>query len=268
MEKQIALRPSYWASVSGGKDSLFMLKVILSNLDKYPLDGVVHFELEIDYPFIKDVIDYMEQECKRFGIRFVRIKPRQSWEELYNTISSNGNQYGFPTRTTRWCNSKYKLDAQKQLDEFMAKQGYYVVSYIGYCADEEKRFAKRVDSKRVERYPLVEENIYEDTIWEWAKTQPIFNHFYDTNKRCGCMYCPMSSYLNYAYLYKYYPDNFAYMIEKMRETEKIRESELGRPFSVISSNPKYNSTYLENIIKTKWLRILNEKERENGLTEN
>lgn len=75
---QIMLRPSYWASVSGGKDSLYMLNLILHNLDRYPLDGVVHFELEIDYPFIKDVIDYMESECKRAGIRFFRIKPHKT----------------------------------------------------------------------------------------------------------------------------------------------------------------------------------------------
>lgn len=66
----LVLRPTYWASVSGGKDSLYMLKLILNDLDKYPLDGVVHFELEIDYPFIKTVIDYMEKECRRYGIPF------------------------------------------------------------------------------------------------------------------------------------------------------------------------------------------------------
>lgn len=75
------------------------------------------------------------------------------------------------------------------------------------------------------------------------------------------MYCPMASYISYAYLYKYYPDNFQYMIEKMRETERRREAELGRPFSVTSSNPKYNADYLENIIKTKWLKILADKEK-------
>lgn len=53
MKNEMILRPSHWASVSGGKDSLYMLNLILHNLDKYPLDGVVHFELEIDYPFIK-----------------------------------------------------------------------------------------------------------------------------------------------------------------------------------------------------------------------
>lgn len=102
---ELALRPSYWASVSGGKDSLFMLNLILHNLDKYPLDGVVHFELEIDYPFIKNVIDYMQSECERFGIRFVRIKPTKSWYELHE-------RYGFPTRVARWCNDKYKLTAK------------------------------------------------------------------------------------------------------------------------------------------------------------
>ena len=68
MAGEIALRPSYWASVSGGKDSLYMLNYILHNLDRYPLDGVVHFELEIDYPFIHDVIDYMESECNMGGM--------------------------------------------------------------------------------------------------------------------------------------------------------------------------------------------------------
>lgn len=257
MNKGLALRPSYWASVSGGKDSLYMLNYILHNLDRYPLDGVVHFELEIDYPFIHEVIDYMESECKKFGIRFVRIKPRKSWEELYG-------KYRFPTRKARWCNDKYKLDSKRQLDEWMKSLGYYVVHYIGYCADEERRFSKRLNAQKVERYPLAENGITEDRIWEWAKTQPIFNHFYETNKRCGCMYCPMSSKINFAYLYKYYPEHFQYMIEKMRETERIREKELGRPFSVISSNPKYNADYLEHIIKIKWVKILDERESGNN----
>lgn len=136
--------------------------------------------------------------------------------------------------------------------------------YIGYCADEERRFNKRLSAKKLEIYPLAENGINEDVILEWAKTQPIFNNYYKTNKRCGCMYCPMSSYLNFAYLYKYYPENFRYMLEKMRETEELREKELGRPFSVISSNPKYNADYLEHIVKTKWLKKLNEMEMTNN----
>lgn len=198
----------------------------------------------------------MQSECERFGIRFVRINPTKTWGELYE-------RYGFPTRVARWCNDKYKLTAKKKLQEFMKKQGFYTVFYIGYCSDEEKRFAKRVDLQKVERYPLVEESIEEDTILAWAKTQPIFNHYYETQKRCGCMYCPMSSKLNYAYLFKYYPMQFDFMIKKMRETELIRSQELGRPFSVTSGNPKYNADYLERIIKTNLVYKLEDLEQKN-----
>ena len=57
---------------------------------------------------------------------------------------------------------------------------------------------------------------------------------------------------------------FAFMINKMRETEIIREKELGRPFSCVSSKPKYNADYLEKVIKTKWLKKLEELESENA----
>lgn len=253
MKNELVLTPTYWASVSGGKDSLYMLNLILHNLDIYPLTGVVHFELEIDYPFIKDVIDYMEKECNKHNIKFVRIKPTKTWFELYE-------KYGFPTRKARWCNSHYKLDAKRQLEKYMLELGHNVVWYIGYCADEHVRFNKRNNIKEV--YPLVDFNINENVILDWAKTQNIFNNYYKTNTRCGCMYCPMSSFINLAYLYKYYPENFNFMIECMRKTEKIREIELGRPFSCKSSNPKYNADYVENIVKTKWYKKLNDLENE------
>ena len=260
VSNQIALRPSYWASVSGGKDSLYMLNLILHNLDRYPLDGVVHFELEIDYPFIHDVIDYMEEECKKYGIRFVRIKPRKTWEEWFYD-DSRGIIYGFPTSRQRWCNGKYKLDAKQQLEEWMKSLGYYVVHYIGYCADEKKRFSQRKLDKITEIYPLAENGIEENTIWEWAKTQPIFNHYYETQRRCGCMYCPLAGMMERAYLYKYYPDHFMYMIKKIRKTEKEWSKYLGRPFTPISGGKvKYNADYLEKIVKTKYLDILNQKE--------
>lgn len=242
----LALRPSYWASVSGGKDSLFMLKYILSNLDRYPLDGVVHFELEIDFPFIHDVIDYMESECKRFGIPFYRFKPRKTWKELYD-------KYGFPTRKARRCNDKYKLDSLKQLKEFMLSKGCYVVNYIGYCADELDRVNTEINKKLKNVYPLVENGIFEDEILEWAKNQPIYNDYYKYNRRCGCMYCPLMSMENSAYLAHYYPEEYDKLIKLARDTEIMREETLGRPFSVWSSNPKYNTEYRDKVVREKYV---------------
>lgn len=249
MKNEIRLRPAYWASVSGGKDSLYMLYLILNNLDKYPLDGVVHFELEIDYPFIKNVISYMESECKNHNIPFVRIKPRESWYDLQKL-------YGVPNRVKRWCNSKYKLDATYQLQKFLKSRGEYLVSYIGYCVDETYRYEKRVSKSVTEIYPLVEERIEEKTIWEWAKNEPIFNDYYKYNKRCGCMYCPLSSYTSLAYLLKYYPTNYDEFMEMCKATEKAVQEKTGKPHAIFQSNPKYNTEYVDNVVRTKYLRRL------------
>lgn len=240
---EIQLKPSYWASVSGGKDSLFMLKLILEHPEKYPLDGVVHFELEIDYPFIKGVIDYMEEQCKQHGIKFVRIKPEHTWLELYN-------KWGFPTRKGRWCNSNYKLNAKKQLKKYLKEQGCNLINYIGYCADEVKRIEKH---KENDIYPLYDFGIEESTILEWAKTVPLFNDYYKYNTRCGCMYCPLMNKGRMAYIKLYYPEHFEKMMKLAKETEQLREKELERPFSVWASNPKYNTDYMINIINNKYL---------------
>lgn len=250
MSKDVILRPSYWASVSGGKDSLYMLSLILHNLDRYPLHGVVHFELEIDYPFIKDVIDYMESECKKYGIPFVRIKPKVSWYELYE-------KYGFPVKFLRWCNSEYKMDAKRQLKAFLKERGGRLISYIGYCYDEVERYSDRNNDDEI--YPLVENKIIESDILEWAKSVPIFNNYYKFNKRCGCMFCPLMSMNEFAYMLAFYPEKYAECINLAKDTEQKMLSKLGRPFAVFSSNPKYNAEYRDNRVRTAYLPKLLEK---------
>lgn len=249
MKNEIELKPTYWASVSGGKDSLYMLNLILHNLDKYQLNGVVHFELEIDYPFIKNVIDYMERECRKFNIPFVRIKPTVSWYDLYK-------EKGMPTRKVRWCNGSYKMNACKQLENFFKDKGYKVIHYIGYCVDEFKRYENRKNYNEI--YPLVDFNIEESTILDWAKDIPLFNNYYKFNTRCGCMYCPMSSYKNLAYLKVFYPDKFNEFMKMAKDTEALREKELGRPFSIWQSNPKYNTDYIIKRLDEKYIKKIYE----------
>lgn len=98
-------------------------------------------------------------------------------------------------------------------------------------------------------YPLMELGVFEDTIWEWARNQPLFNNYYKYNRRCGCMYCPMQSLSNTKYLCVYYPEFYEKMITMSKETEALLETKLGRPFSVWSSNSKYNTYYREKRIK-------------------
>ena len=257
MSNEITLSPYYIACVSGGKDSLFMLKYILSNLDKYPLNAVVHFELDIDFPFIKNVIDYMESECRRFGIPFFRIKPTHTWEEIFYTQKKRGEHkgdiYGYPAPMGRWCVTSYKLTALSKFKKWQKENGHYTVSYIGYCVDEESRYKKRLSEQLHERYPLVEAKVEEKDILEWAKEQPIFNNYYLTNKRCGCMGCPCTSKLTWAYLHKYYPDKFEYF------AGKIKESMIAFHKLVTFTEEPYEKWY--GSIVNKWTKKLEEREK-------
>lgn len=143
----------------------------------------------------------MKKMCESIDIPFYSIKPNKSYYDLLN-------KYGFPSKRARWCNSQYKMDAKRQLEQLMLLQGRYVVSYIGFCADETKRFkyeiGKIAEGQRV-IYPIAEEGINEIEILNWARTNKIFDDFYKINDRQGCMYCPMLKYKEMAYQMIKYP---------------------------------------------------------------
>jgi 3'-phosphoadenosine 5'-phosphosulfate sulfotransferase (PAPS reductase)/FAD synthetase len=240
------LRPIHYASVSGGKDSLYMLRLILTKQDKYPLDMVVHFELEIDWDWSKKVIDEMERICQQIGLKFVRIKPRKTWEEIYN-------KYGFPNARARWCNNIYKLDCKKQLNEWIKSQNCRPVAYIGFCADETDRFKYEIGNwdKQDCCYPLAEEGIEEKDILEWAKNQDLLKDYYKYFKRQGCTGCPMATMKEWAYLYQKEPDRFEYYMQKIRETEIMIKNK-GRSWQF----KNIGVDEFERRIKDKWIKKL------------
>lgn len=255
MKQNLSLRPIHYASVSGGKDSFFMLNLILNNQDKYPLEMVVHFELEIDWGWSKKVIDFMEERCVKHGIKFVRIKPRKTWEEIYN-------KYGFPNGRARWCNSEYKLDCKKQLNKWIADQNCRPLAYIGLCADEKQRFKYDIGDWEEQDvcYPLAEEGIEEWQILEWAKKQPIFENYYNYFTRQGCRMCPQMSMLEMAYLLKTDEPTFNYMFDCIRKTEDKIFAEKGK----IWKFKGYGADVIESRIRSKWVNEL--ENMENQLT--
>lgn len=106
----LKLRPIHYACVSGGKDSLYMINLILNNLDKYPLDMVVHYDMELDWEWTKEVVDFIEERCTKAGLKFVRIKPRHDWNYFYE-------KKGFPNRQVRWCSNELKADCVRQINK-------------------------------------------------------------------------------------------------------------------------------------------------------
>lgn len=247
MSTDIKLRPIHYASVSGGKDSLYMLKIIIENPIKYPLDLVVHFELENDWQWSKKVVDKMEEMCNAINIRFIRIKPRKSWEELYL-------KYGYPSRMARWCNNLYKLDCKKQLNQWIKSQNCRPLAYIGFCADETKRFKYEIGDWKLQDncYPLAEEGITEKEILEQAKQHELLKQYYKYFERQGCKGCPMARMKEWAYLYLKEPECFEYYIEKMKDTDKWLQETKGKRYTM--SNLEIN--IFEERIKNKWVKKL------------
>ena len=54
------------------------------------------------------------------------------------------------------------------------------------------------------------------------------------------------------------PDNYNFMIQKMAETEKYLSELKGKPVAIKQSNAKYNIQYIDNIVRTKYLKKLEE----------
>ena len=77
------------------------------------------------------------------------------------------------------------------------------------------------------------------------------------------MYCPMISMTALAYMLKYYPNNYNELMKLAKETEVLRERELGRPFSVFD-RPKYNSDYKNKRVHEVYLPKLEEQIRKAG----
>lgn len=67
----IQKRKVYVANVSGGKDSLYMLKIILENPNLYPLHYVVHYDIGINNPIENKVFEYMKKNIIRHTFNLI-----------------------------------------------------------------------------------------------------------------------------------------------------------------------------------------------------
>lgn len=191
-----------------------MLGLILAKPDYFPLDSVVHFKLETDFPFVRKVMEFVKTLCDKHGISYLEFTPRKSFVELCD-------KYGMPTRVSRWCNSNYKLDCKRQLKELLRSQMCRPVAYIGFGADELKRCKHLDDEIQTERYPLVEMGVSDADILNMVNNHNhLFGDFYKYHKRQGCWLCPLQSMSDLAYLRKFHRSKFDTLVMLARAKEE------------------------------------------------
>lgn len=213
------------ASISYGKDSLAMLHVIRDVLD-WPLDRIVTADematddLPADLPPMAAFKQYADQEIeKRFGIQVEHYLSRRrngqviTFESLFyrrrgKHSKNQGEIVGWPTMFGRYCNSKLKLQALKQMEKHTAG----CIHYIGIAADEPKRIIKHERKENV-RMPLVEAGWTEEMCRGWCEQNGLLAPNYAFSRRSGCFFCPYQPLDQLRMMRRDYPELWALMLK-------------------------------------------------------
>ena len=208
----------YIASLSYGKDSMYMLEVIHQN--NLPLDRIVHVEVMAtdaisgDYP---EMVEFKKKANKfikeRYGIEVETLRAEKSFEEQFYTKRGKrakpenvGKIYGFPAIMSRWCNSKLKVSLLKKFDKI---EKY--TQYIGLALDEPKRLERMKGTNQ--RAPLAEYGITEEQAYKWCEENDMLSPIYKFSARGGCWFCQLQRIGELRNLRKNYPDFWAMLLK-------------------------------------------------------
>lgn len=217
----------YIASLSYGKDSLYMLEIIYKN--GLPLDRIVHAEIMATPTIHADLPPMVEFKKKadalileKYGIVVEHIKAPVSYEELFYKIKNSkrtkpkniGKIYGFPYVMGAWCTSGLKRSV---LGKFKKKN---IHQYIGYAIDEKKKERQEKiqlyllgQSDFNGSYPLVDYNVTEDECFNWCKENGLLSPVYETSTRGGCWFCHNSTLQTLYNLKVNYPDYWKLLLK-------------------------------------------------------
>lgn len=214
----------YIASLSYGKDSIAMLEAI--RLLGYPLDEIIHVEIwatdtvSANLPEMQAFKAHADRIIKeRYGLDVQHVCARYpdgskvTFErEFYKVpIRRKKKKYdglilGWPMATGRWCLRALKLGA-------LPKPGPDVVQYVGIAADETKRIANTLNSKRT--LPLVDGGWTEADAMAWCCGHDLVSPVYQggIKGRDGCFFCPMQGLNSLRNLRRKYPDLWSLMLK-------------------------------------------------------
>ena len=148
---------------------------------------------------------------KRWGIKVEHVDAGESYEHHFYRVrgekapTNGGIMYGWPTRSTNWCNSGLKMRA---LSRARKQRGNII--YIGIAADEPGRLHVLSDARKS---PLVEAGWTEADCRRWCENNDLLSPIYTTSTRGGCWFCHNQSVNQLRLLRKDYPDLWALMLK-------------------------------------------------------
>lgn len=216
----------YVASISGGKDSMAMLIVLL--VKGCPIDEVIFFDTGWEFGCIYKNIEIVQAICSEYNIKFTVLKPDKSFDYLmfehyHKKRNSEEWIYGYSwcgglcrwgtTQKTQAINNHFKQP------EYAEKEVYH---YIGLAYDEQKRIAKNKDPHKI--YPLNVFKITEQMALDICIENGIdFKEngvcLYDILDRVSCWCCSNKNLKELRNYYLYLPEYWQRLKDYQSRTE-------------------------------------------------
>lgn len=219
----------YIASVSWGKDSLYMLLRLME--ERAPLNEVVFYDTGMEFQAIYETRDKVLPMLAERGIEYSELKPKRPF--IYDMLEKpvkgkNGFHLGYS-----WCGgcARWGTAGKVQTLDANAKKyvdkGYTVFQYVGIAADEAKRL-ERLPPQKIA--PLAVWGITEAEClqgcyhrgFEWKE-----NGFrlYDLLDRVSCWCCANKNIKELRNIYAYLPEYWERLKEIQRRTERPMKGE-------------------------------------------
>lgn len=219
----------YVLSESFGKDSMAMLDEIIRR--KLPLDYVIHCDIKFnneisgEHPLMAEWIPYAEKKIKEvYNIDIIHLTAKKNFVEQFYTVKQKGNRsglrYGYPYTIGAWCNSRLKLDPIQNFIQFIKKQGFKIVEYIGIAKDEPQRLQryKELETSNHKYVTLADLGIDEITAMDICEKNGLLSPKYKNSFRGGCWFCPKQSMWDLYQLWKNYPKYFEILVEMEKDS--------------------------------------------------
>jgi phosphoadenosine phosphosulfate reductase len=205
---------------SGGKDSLVTLDLVAQSDVEY---NIIFSNTRLEYDETLKNIQLIGQRYRRK----VHIHENDKWD-----FWERFNQFGPPSRNSRWCCKSAKLSPVNELLDKLYPEEKEVLSFIG-----RRRYESfgRSKEKRVSQNPWIPKQVTAAPISNWNAFEvflyihkhnltQLLNPLYDLGfVRVGCWLCPASSMSDLNIMEKSHPSLLKLLYSRLEEFRKKHE---------------------------------------------
>lgn len=224
-----------YALISGGKDSVSMMEIIMQNPEEYPCDAAVFIDTQCEFPIMYRnairCLERFEAWGKETGkeVEVMILYPKLGFWDIFES------GYGRGTGTSRnasistnrmFCRRILRTDVVANFHKILNDKGYNrIIQYVGRTASDGKGttdFA-RTWTKNAQkspmmidmRYPLIEcgSDTTQNLIIS-ARAGYDYEGFYNDFEHGFCFACPQTSIKHWRTLWAKYPSIWEFMKKK------------------------------------------------------